>query len=83
MEKHRVIEEIKKNQQETVRVCLQTWNGRDYIDIRVWIAEKEGQNEVMVATRKGVTVKVELLPKLIAALEKARKEIDGEGGGKW
>ena len=75
MEGQRLITEFKKNDQEMLKVQLQTFRGQEYVDVRAWIHdEKSGEWK---PTPKGLTVHVELLPELIAALEKAALVLDG------
>jgi len=69
--KQRLIAEFEKNSMEKVKVNLQEWHSQTYLDLRVWVAEKAGQEGAECATRKGITLNVELLPELRAAIEKA------------
>jgi hypothetical protein len=71
----RLITEFQKNDREMLKVQIQTFRGQEYIDIRAWIKdEKSGEYK---ATPKGLTLHIELLPELIAALEKAALVLNG------
>ncbi|MEW6040139.1 MAG: transcriptional coactivator p15/PC4 family protein [Elusimicrobiota bacterium] len=71
MANDRVIETFAKNARETVRVMLTTFQKRELLDIRSCI---QGENE-LVPTKKGITISIDLIPKLKEALEKAEAEI--------
>ena len=75
MEKQQLIGEFDKNSVEKIKVHLQEWKGSTYIDLRIWIKPDAGENGGEIATKKGLTLHVELIPDLIAALEKAREAI--------
>jgi hypothetical protein len=55
-----------KNRNEEVRATLNMFNGQRYAHVRVYVAD---ENDVDHPTRKGIAVKVEDLPKLLAAVE--------------
>jgi len=59
---------FEKNAVEEVRVKLVEWKCQDYIDIRVWF---NSNGKSVMPTKKGITLNVELVPKLIDALKKA------------
>jgi len=76
--KQRLIDSFNKNVLEIVKVYLQTFNDRDYFDIRVWYSNDPQSPGAERPTRKGLTLSVELLPELIRALQKAQAEIEVE-----
>lgn len=55
-----------KNKFQEVRVSIREFKGNDLVDIRIW-TQTQGSTD-MVATAKGVTINVSLLPQLIKAL---------------
>jgi hypothetical protein len=67
----KVIATFAKNARETVRVMLTTFQKRDLLDIRSCI---QGDKE-LVPTKKGITISIDLIPKLIEALNKAEEEL--------
>jgi len=75
MEKQQLIGEFDKNAVEKIKVHLQEWKGSAYVDMRVWIKSDAGENGGEIATRKGLTLHVELIPDLIKALQEAGKAI--------
>ena len=79
MTEQRLIDQFDKNSIEKVRVHINQYNGNRYVDVRVWIKPDAGEDSGEIATKKGLTLHVELIPDLISALEKARKAI-GNGG---
>ena len=62
-----VVETIKKNTKEEIRVELTEFKGHDLLGLRVYADTDNGP----IATRKGITVNVRLIPDLLAALHKA------------
>jgi hypothetical protein len=61
-----VVYAFPKNRNEEVRATLNTFNGQRYAHVRVYVAD---ENDVDHPTRKGIAVKIEDLPKLLAAVE--------------
>ena len=66
-----IIETFEKNAREKVRVMLTTYQGRDLIDIRSCVEGEQG----LVPTRKGITISIDLIPKLRECLNKAEEII--------
>jgi hypothetical protein len=62
----RLIYSFAKNSREEVRAQLTTFHGRRLADIRVYRADEA---DVDHPTRKGIALRVEDLPKLLAAVE--------------
>jgi len=75
MEKQQLIDQFDKNSIENIRINLQEWKGEKYIDMRVWIRPDTEEGGQDIATKKGLTLNVALIPELIEALQKARKAI--------
>ena len=75
MTEQRLIDQFNKNSIEKIKVHLQKYRGEKYLDLRVWVQSNAGENGGEIATRKGLTLHVELIPDLIKALQKAEKAI--------
>lgn len=75
MAKQQLISEFDKNAMELIKVHLQEWKGSTYIDLRIWIKPDAGENGGEIVTKKGLTLRVDLIPDLIEALQKARESI--------
>jgi hypothetical protein len=78
-----VITHIDKNANEKVRVALDIFHDVRLIDVRVTVA-LTGTCDVQTPTKRGVSLRVEQLPALIAALIQAdfkAKELGWTGGG--
>jgi transcriptional coactivator p15 (PC4) len=73
-----VIATIPKNSREWVRVALDEYRGVNLIDIRV-LVELNPETGLPIPTKKGVSLKVEKLPELIAALNDALVEAQRQG----
>ena len=54
---------------EALRVSIKEYEGRPYVSLRVWVRDKN--SGAMWPTRRGVSVRVRELPRVIAALQKA------------
>jgi hypothetical protein len=74
-DKQTLIESIENGNGRSVRIHLQTFKGKLYIDIRTWI---EGDDGEWKATQKGLCLSTELLPALIQALTKADESMEGK-----
>ena len=68
---------IRKNGREEIRLALREFSGHDLFDIRVWAEPYAGDE--YIATKKGVCAKVDMLPELIAALQKTEAEARRQG----
>ncbi len=63
---------IVKNAQEEIRVQLTEYRGYDLVDVRIWTKSLSGEeNAPEKPTKKGLTVKLSVIPDLIAALSEA------------
>lgn len=70
-------DEFYKNSQELIRISQTIFKDRDLIDMRVWVqGETIGQFDQV--TKKGLTISVSLLPRLLEALKKAEKALEKE-----
>lgn len=72
-----VVASFPKNRLEEVRDYLTKWEGKNYVDIHVFLATRKGD---WTRTKKGIMMSAALLPDLAAAIEKAGKELKG---GQW
>jgi len=71
-----LIASFQKNSNEVIKIQLQTWKNEPYVDIRIWVAGEDGAPGVQ-PTRKGLTINAELLPDLLAALQRVGEIIEG------
>ncbi len=69
-QEHRIAD-IEKNSRETVRVGLKRYNGHHLIDLRVFF---QGSSGDLLPSGKGVSLNVERLAELRAALARAEAE---------
>lgn len=69
-----VIASFPKNKREEIRLRLTEWEGKPYVDIRVFFAKGEGG---WAGTRKGICLSAEQLPELVAAIEKSSEAVGG------
>jgi hypothetical protein len=59
----------RKNGDEELRIARRSFNGFEYIDLRVWFRGEDGQYR---PTKTGVTVKLHEIDHVVAALSKAK-----------
>jgi hypothetical protein len=62
------IVEWPRNKREVIRVRLDRYNGRDTVDLRTWYRDQNGD---LRPTPKGLTLAVDHLPALAAAVNQA------------
>ena len=72
-EGQKLISQFHKNSIELVKVYLSEWKSKLYVDVRIWVLEDPAKPESAVATKKGVRLSADLLPKLIDALSEASR----------
>lgn len=72
---NRWIADVEKNSREVLRVELTTFNGHDLINLRVWF----GTDGDMRPGKAGVALRVEKLPQLRDAIDKALAAARAEG----
>jgi len=68
----RTIATFPKSSIEEVRITLGTYRGYDLVSARIWTDADDGGDRR--PTRKGLTLRVERLPELVAALRQAEEE---------
>jgi len=73
----KTIAEFEKNSREELKVTLNEFKGRQYVDVRVYYRGKEGDE--FKPSRKGVMIRPGHLDPLIEALSEARRELDEAG----
>lgn len=60
---------------DVLRVSSSTFKGREYVDVRVWYVDRDGD---LKPTAKGVSIRPDAVQDVIQALHAARKHLDGE-----
>jgi hypothetical protein len=68
----KVLHEIKRNAEETLRISLSTFKGRTYVDIRLFYVDASGE---LAPTKKGVTVTPELWDDFRAGIASAEEAL--------
>ncbi len=84
-----LVDEFRRNSLEVVRIHLQKFAGNEkqYFDIRVFMVDERpgafGEAAFEgIATKKGITLDVELLDSLVLSLSRVRDILErGENGG--
>lgn len=73
---NKLIDQFHKNSQELIEIHLSKWKGKDYVDVRIWHLPDPIKEDEKIATKKGICINTELLPRLIKALQKAQKALE-------
>jgi hypothetical protein len=68
-----VVGEFRKNARETLRVALVTWQDRDLLDVRLFVASADDPS-LLMPTRKGLSMSPSLLPALRALISEAEEQ---------
>jgi hypothetical protein len=69
-----VLHEFELGRRGTVRTTLETFKGKKYASVRLWVEPREQPGADLIPTSKGLTVPLEFVPELqeaIAALAAA------------
>lgn len=66
----RVIATFDKNSTEKIEVKIVDWKCQDYLDIRIWYTSN---GKDFLPSKKGITLNIEFLPRLLNALQDAGK----------
>lgn len=61
--------DLRKNAAETLRIEQSAFKGHRLAAIRVWVPSDPTDPTSLKPTQKGVTVRVEMVPEIIAALQ--------------
>ncbi len=64
--------ELQKNSMEKRRFQLSEFRGQKLVNIRVWVRNDDDEP---IATRKGITFKVDMWPEFLRALRKLEEEM--------
>ncbi len=69
---------FRKNHNEEVRASIRKFEGREYLDLRVWTEKESGRAEFS-PTKKGLTLSVYVLPELKKAVLALEREVSRLG----
>ncbi len=67
-----LIDEFSRNSIEVVKTRFTKWQGKEFLDVRVWVSPHPGSREAK-PTHKGICLRLDLLPSLLESLKKAAK----------
>jgi hypothetical protein len=67
---------LQKNSREHVRIALDEYKGAVRVDARLYF---DGGSGELRPTSKGITIRPEFLPRVIAALQEAERELRARG----
>lgn len=74
-----VICEIEKNVRENIRSTLTVFKGRELLDVRVYVKNKDGE---LVPTKKGITLRLDTWREILPVLQNAVKTKSSTDGNK-
>lgn len=67
-----ILGEIERNPTEVLRISLENFKGRDYIDLRIYFQDDNGEWK---PTKKGVTLSPDKIEDIIGFFNKAKEEL--------
>ena len=70
----RIVDEIETGRGFAVRVARTTWRGKNRVDVRQVFEVRPGDPDSRQPTRRGVSLRLEYLPRLLAALRRIEAE---------
>ena len=59
---------------EVLRIGASEYKGQQYVDIRIWFTDKNGEKR---PGKAGVSLRMEAIPDVIRALQEAEKALQG------
>lgn len=68
-----LIAEIPKNSREAYRVRIGEYKGHRFIDVRIWYGDEKDRKP----SGKGVAIRPDAIPAVIAALQEAQAHLGG------
>ena len=74
-QQNKLIDQFHKNSAELVEVNLTEFRGQEYVDVRIWNLPNPAEPGTEQPTKKGICISIDLLPRLIAALQKAGQSL--------
>ena len=80
-EGQKLISEFHKNSIELVKIHLSEFRSKLYVDVRSWVLKDPAKPGSAVATKKGIRLSVDLLPKLIEGLNETSRILKGKEHG--
>ena len=82
MDDKELIGEVAKSSVEVVKVHVQRFHGKVYVDARVFCQDNGNDPSVTIATKKGLCLSPDLVLELIPLLAKAQEKAAELTGGK-
>jgi hypothetical protein len=78
-----IIKDIKKNNNEIIRIEVSEYKGRDLINIRIWYQAIDGASGDVVfkPTQKGITLNISEFEELMDGVEKLGNYIHDQASG--
>jgi len=70
-----VFKEIQKSSTEKIIISESEWEDQSYLDLRIFYDASHGKGTLWKPTRKGITVRLELLEQLKEAIDAACEEL--------
>lgn len=63
-----VLHEFELGRRGTVRTTLETFKGKRYASVRLWVEPREMHGADLIPTSKGITVPIEYIGELVEAV---------------
>lgn len=76
MDNAKLVYKFQKNKFDQVRFAIKEYEGKEYIDLRLFYRDREGEYQ---PTKKGVMIASNLLPEMIKGIGELRKVVGAPG----
>ena len=73
-----IVYKLRKSATEEIRLRLRRYEGRDFVDIRVWF-EKESGHAEFLPSKKGIMISVYVFPELMKGMKALEEELVQRG----
>jgi hypothetical protein len=71
----RLVDSFKRNATEEVRATVRTYRGRQYMDVRIYYMDDQGEFK---PTKKGINLSVEMIGELSRMVDKLKEAVAEE-----
>ena len=78
MARERLIARIPRDGRSEIRVGVNEFRGQRLIYLRLFLREGDPGQEIWKPTQKGVSLRVDLYPRLLEALEEIREQVEAD-----
>jgi hypothetical protein len=75
-----VVYEFEWHRRGFVRATLDTFGGKQYVSLRLWVEPRDQPGATLIPTKRGLSLPLEFLPEVVEALEAVGETIKQDKG---